>query len=130
MKLADTPDLGSGTVRCGGSSPLLGILSPLFFFSPLQFPLNSIPANKFLWRKDPECKLAGRITALFVVLYREPAPGLAASDAKKPCDSWHFSREIYLAGTLFSESNQQIIYCIFHTFGCNCIQIHVSWSRN
>ena len=25
VKLVDTPDLGSGAARCGGSSPLLGI---------------------------------------------------------------------------------------------------------
>ncbi len=27
VELVDTPDLGSGAARCGGSSPLLGILS-------------------------------------------------------------------------------------------------------
>lgn len=30
VKLVDTPDLGSGAVRCVGSSPILGISSEIF----------------------------------------------------------------------------------------------------
>lgn len=37
VKLVDTPDLGSGAARCGGSSPLLGI--PCSFY--LSHPFSS-----------------------------------------------------------------------------------------
>ncbi len=36
VELVDTPDLGSGAVRCGGSSPLLGISLVLIFFLKAQ----------------------------------------------------------------------------------------------
>ncbi len=38
VKLVDTPDLGSGAVRCVGSSPILGIF-PETFSETTMFPV-------------------------------------------------------------------------------------------
>ncbi len=40
VELVDTPDLGSGAARCGGSSPLLGTLSTLFSLSSFETTLR------------------------------------------------------------------------------------------
>lgn len=66
VKLVDTPDLGSGAARCGGSSPLLG--NYLLFISkqrPLIFKeaLKKYPTIlciKFLFNKGSKQKKGGK----------------------------------------------------------------------
>ncbi len=43
VKLVDTPDLGSGAVRCVGSSPILGI-SPFIFGCKSGLKRSEIPS--------------------------------------------------------------------------------------
>ncbi len=57
VKLVDTPDLGSGAVRCVGSSPILGIrrtnsckiLSGFFYFMTLYFFCRLVREGSIGW---------------------------------------------------------------------------------